>query len=57
MRLQAGELAQREGLSLNHFISLAVAEKMVRMENSSRTSDSGLLGAPCDADWSYRTKQ
>jgi hypothetical protein len=58
VRLQAGDLAQREGLPLNHFISLAVAEKIVRMENSSRTSDSSLLGsAPSGADWSCRIKQ
>lgn len=32
-RFQANELAQREGLSLNHFISLAVAEKIARLED------------------------
>lgn len=32
MRSQANELAHREGISLNHFISLAVAEKISRME-------------------------
>ena len=32
-RLQADELARREGLSLNQFISLAVAEKVTRLEN------------------------
>lgn len=32
MRHQANELAHREGLSLNQFISLAVAEKVGRME-------------------------
>lgn len=26
-------MAKREGLSLNHFITLAVAEKIVRMES------------------------
>ena len=31
-RLQAVELAQREGLSLNQFIALAVAEKITRLE-------------------------
>ncbi|WP_446744208.1 hypothetical protein [Silvibacterium acidisoli] len=34
MRQQANDLAQSEGLSLNHFISLAVAEKISRMEHS-----------------------
>jgi hypothetical protein len=34
MRQQANDLAQSEGLSLNHFISLAVAEKISRMEQS-----------------------
>ena len=32
MRTQANELAHREGISLNHFVSLAVAEKISRME-------------------------
>lgn len=31
-RLQASEIAKREGLSLNQFITLAVAEKLTRME-------------------------
>ena len=31
-RLQAVDLAQREGLSLNQFIALAVAEKITRLE-------------------------
>ncbi|RXS93628.1 hypothetical protein [Silvibacterium dinghuense] len=35
MRRQANDLAHSEGLSLNHFISLAVAEKISRMEHSS----------------------
>lgn len=35
MRQQANDLAHSEGLSLNHFISLAVAEKISRMEQSS----------------------
>jgi hypothetical protein len=34
MRRQAIEIAQREGLSLNQFISLAVAEKITRLEQS-----------------------
>lgn len=32
-RRQAGEMAKQEGLSLNQFITLAVAEKLVRMES------------------------
>ncbi|SEG42579.1 HicB family protein [Bryocella elongata] len=31
-RTQASEQARREGISLNHFISLAVAEKISRTE-------------------------
>ncbi len=33
IRQQAADLAQNEGISLNHFISLAVAEKISRMEH------------------------
>ena len=33
-RQQAIEIAQREGLSLNQFISLAVAEKLTRLEST-----------------------
>jgi predicted HicB family RNase H-like nuclease len=29
---QANDLAHNEGISLNHFISLAIAEKISRME-------------------------
>jgi hypothetical protein len=32
MRHQASNLAHREGISLNHFVSLAIAEKITRME-------------------------
>jgi hypothetical protein len=32
LRAQASSLAEREGISLNHFISLAVTEKVIRME-------------------------
>ena len=35
MRRQAIQVAQREGLSLNQFISLAVAEKITRLEQGS----------------------
>jgi hypothetical protein len=34
MRRQANDIAHREGLSLNQFILLAVAEKIARMEHS-----------------------
>lgn len=34
MRRQANDLAHREGLSLNQFILLAIAEKIGRMEHS-----------------------
>jgi hypothetical protein len=35
MRRQIDHLAKREGVSLNQFISLAVAEKVMRMEGYS----------------------
>jgi hypothetical protein len=34
-RLEAINIAQREGLSLNQFIGLAVAEKIARLEHTS----------------------
>jgi len=34
-RRQAIDIAQKEGLSLNQFISLAVAEKITRLEHAS----------------------
>ena len=34
MRLVANDMAQKEGLSLNQFISLAVAEKITRLEQA-----------------------
>ena len=33
MRLIADDLAEREGISLNQFISLAIAEKITRLES------------------------
>jgi hypothetical protein len=39
MRRQANDLAHREGISLNHFISLAIAEKVTRMEQSMRITE------------------
>ncbi|AFL90107.1 HicB family protein [Terriglobus roseus DSM 18391] len=35
IRQQATEIANQEGISLNHFISLAVAEKLSRLEHDS----------------------
>ena len=35
LRRQANDLAQRDGLSLNQFIGLAVAEKIARLEHVS----------------------
>ncbi len=35
IRAQAEALAKQDGISLNHFISLAVAEKLSRMEHES----------------------
>ena len=34
IRQQASDLAHLDGISLNHFISLAMAEKIVRMEKT-----------------------
>jgi len=34
VRQQATELSQADGISLNHFISLAVAEKISRVEHA-----------------------
>jgi hypothetical protein len=34
IRQQANDLAHNDGISLNHFISLAVAEKVSRMEQA-----------------------
>lgn len=34
MRQKANDLAHSEGISLNHFISLAIAEKVTRMEQT-----------------------
>ncbi|QHS50416.1 hypothetical protein [Edaphobacter sp. 12200R-103] len=39
LRQQANDLAHAEGISLNHFISLAVAEKISRMEQTSRVNE------------------
>ena len=34
LRMQVDEVAGREGVSLNHFISMALVEKLARMEES-----------------------
>jgi hypothetical protein len=34
MRQQASDLAHAEGISLNHFVSLAIAEKISRMDQT-----------------------
>jgi hypothetical protein len=41
IRQQASELAHAEGISLNHFISLAVAEKVSRMEQAALDNGAG----------------
>ena len=48
IRRQANDLAQKDGLSLNQFISLAVAEKITRLEHLSwvdRVSSLDIHGA------------
>lgn len=44
VRQQATEIAREEGTSLNHFISLAVAEKISRMTSASHTVKSPAAG-------------
>jgi hypothetical protein len=39
LRQQANDLAHAEGISLNHFISLAVAEKVSRMEQTTQVNE------------------
>jgi hypothetical protein len=52
VRHQATDLARQEGISLNHFISLAVAEKISRMEHETwlrqqgKANSPGLFGQP-----------
>lgn len=45
LREQAASLARTEQISLNHFISLAVAEKLSRMERQTERS-APLSGGP-----------
>jgi hypothetical protein len=46
IRQQANDLAHLEGISLNHFISLAVAEKVSRMEQTSLVNEQVRLKHP-----------
>ena len=39
MRQRANDLAHNEGISLNHFISLAIAEKISRLEQASISAE------------------
>jgi hypothetical protein len=39
LREMAGTFARRDGVSLNHFISLAVAEKIRRLEHEHEVTD------------------
>ena len=41
VRQQATQLAQNDGISLNHFISLAVAERISRLEHASWVRQQG----------------
>lgn len=45
VRMQATDLARLEGISLNHFISLAVAEKISRMEHEAWLRQQGKTAA------------
>lgn len=57
LRAQASELAELEGISLNHFISLALTEKVTRMEKqfqqqvpyTPKNADLKKNGRPLDA--------
>lgn len=44
LREAANALATHEGISLNHFISLAVAEKISRIEDQAARSTTSALG-------------
>jgi HicB family len=44
LREVASTLAQRDGVSLNHFINLAVAEKISRLEHKPTESDTDTGG-------------
>jgi hypothetical protein len=39
MRQQANDMAHLEGMSLNHFISVAVAEKISRLEQAAISNE------------------
>jgi hypothetical protein len=49
IRQQAADLAHNEGISLNHFISLAVAEKISRMEHEVWLRQQAKVSAPAPA--------
>jgi hypothetical protein len=44
LRETAKELASKEGISLNHFISLAVAEKISRVEHQATSPSDSHVG-------------
>ena len=46
IRTKAEALAKQEGISLNHFISLALAEKLSRMEHESWLQSQNLKPKP-----------
>ncbi|WP_158793255.1 toxin-antitoxin system HicB family antitoxin [Granulicella sp. L60] len=43
IRQQANDLAHAEGISLNHFVSLAIAEKISRMEQTTLIKEQATL--------------
>ena len=49
MRDAAGEIAHKDGISLNHFISLAVAEKISRLEQTALSDHRPVAGSPRSA--------
>jgi hypothetical protein len=46
IRQVANDLAHIDGISLNQFISLAVAEKIIRMEQTALMKEQGALKKP-----------
>jgi hypothetical protein len=46
LRDMAGLFARRDGVSLNHFINLAVAEKISRLESTTATLESEMDSKP-----------
>ena len=45
LRESANEFAKKDGVSLNHFISVALAEKISRMEQSSKLEHNAEVNA------------